>query len=93
MTVCLLVAWFVTFLICAKGVQSAGKASYFLAIFPYVVLFALLIRSVTLEGAGTGILYFVEPKWEMLLSAKVSERKLIFLNKCNSLSLILTKNV
>lgn len=72
LTLCLLVAWITTFLICAKGVQSTGKASYFLALFPYVILFALLIRSVTLEGAGTGILYFIEPKWEMLLSANVS---------------------
>ncbi|KAJ8986156.1 hypothetical protein NQ317_005629 [Molorchus minor] len=71
LTLCLLVAWTITFAVCAKGVQTSGKASYFLAIFPYVILGSLLIRAVTLEGAGMGILYFVEPQWEKLLSAKV----------------------
>ncbi|RZC33029.1 sodium-dependent nutrient amino acid transporter 1, partial [Asbolus verrucosus] len=33
--------------------------------------FALVSISVTLEGAGTGILYFVTPDWDKLLSAKV----------------------
>ncbi|CAH1972723.1 unnamed protein product [Acanthoscelides obtectus] len=71
LTLCLLFCWIVVFAVCAKGVHSSGKASYFLALFPYVVLAALLIRAVTLSGAGTGILYFVEPKWEMLKTAKV----------------------
>ncbi|EFA08707.1 Sodium-dependent nutrient amino acid transporter 1-like Protein [Tribolium castaneum] len=71
LTLCLLCSWIITFCICAKGVQSSGKAAYFLAIFPFIILFALLIRSVTLEGAGQGILYFVKPNWEKLLSAQV----------------------
>ncbi|ERL91033.1 hypothetical protein D910_08375, partial [Dendroctonus ponderosae] len=71
LALCLLVAWAITFGVCAKGVQSSGKASYFLALFPYVVLLALLIRAVTLEGSGTGILYFINPKWDKLLDAKV----------------------
>ncbi|XP_066249189.1 sodium-dependent nutrient amino acid transporter 1-like [Euwallacea similis] len=71
LTLCLLASWIVTFCICARGVHSSGKASYFLAIFPYVVLFALLIRAVTLEGSGTGILYFITPDWAKLLDAKV----------------------
>ncbi|KAJ3644807.1 hypothetical protein Zmor_022510 [Zophobas morio] len=71
LTLCLLCSWTITFCICAKGVQSSGKASYFLAIFPFVILFALLIRAATLEGAGVGILYFITPDWEKLLSAKV----------------------
>ncbi|KAH1015815.1 hypothetical protein HUJ04_007140 [Dendroctonus ponderosae] len=71
LALCLLVAWAITFGVCAKGVQSSGKASYFLALFPYVVLLALLIRAVTLEGSGTGILYFINPKWDKLLDAKL----------------------
>lgn len=71
LTLCLLASWIITFGVCAKGVQSSGKASYFLAIFPYVVLLALLIRAVTLTGSGTGILYFISPDWAKLLDAKV----------------------
>lgn len=55
----------------AKGVKSSGKASYFLAIFPYVIMIALLIRAVTLEGALTGIIFFIKPNWEKLIEAKV----------------------
>lgn len=72
MTLALLVAWTITFAVCAKGIQSTGKASYFLAIFPYIILVALLIRALTLEGAFAGIIYFVQPDWKMLLTAKVS---------------------
>lgn len=42
-----------------------------MAIFPYVVMFTLLGRAVTLDGAVNGIIYFITPKWEQLLLAKV----------------------
>lgn len=54
------------------GVQSSGKAAYFLALFPYVIMFILLIRAVTLPGAWNGILYFIRPQWDKLLDANVS---------------------
>ncbi|XP_026470122.1 sodium-dependent nutrient amino acid transporter 1-like [Ctenocephalides felis] len=71
LTICLFVAWLVVFLVLVKGVSSSGKVSYFLAIFPYVVMIALLIRAATLEGAGKGILFFIEPQWGELLNPKV----------------------
>lgn len=71
LTICLFVAWLTVFLVIARGVKGSGKAAYFLAIFPYVVMIALLIRGVTLPGAGQGILYFFEPQWEELLNPKV----------------------
>ncbi|OAD54951.1 Sodium-dependent nutrient amino acid transporter 1 [Eufriesea mexicana] len=71
LTLCLLISWLSVILITFKGVKSSGKASYFLAIFPYIVLIALLVRAVTLEGAGTGILFFVTPKWSKLLEPTV----------------------
>ena len=44
---------------------------YFTAFFPYVVLTILLIRGLTLDGSIDGIVYFLLPKWESLLNAKV----------------------
>ncbi|RNA18280.1 Sodium- and chloride-dependent glycine transporter 2 [Brachionus plicatilis] len=57
--VSLLVCWLLIFLSLSKGVQSLGKVSYLTAIFPYVMIIALIIRGVTLEGAMNGIEYFI----------------------------------
>ncbi|XP_055844970.1 sodium-dependent nutrient amino acid transporter 1-like [Episyrphus balteatus] len=71
LTIALLVSWIVIFSVIAKGVKSSGKAAYFLALFPYFALFALLIRAVTLEGAMNGIIFFLKPNWAELLNPKV----------------------
>ncbi|XP_017768588.1 PREDICTED: sodium-dependent nutrient amino acid transporter 1-like [Nicrophorus vespilloides] len=71
LTLCLLAAWIITFVVSRRGVQSSGKAAYFLALFPYVVMIALLIRAATLDGAAEGILFFYRPEWSKLLSADV----------------------
>lgn len=44
---------------------------YFTAVFPYVILLALLINNVQLPGATDGILYFVTPVWDKLFEVKV----------------------
>lgn len=71
LTLCLLASWLIIFIIVARGVKSSGKAAYFLAIFPYIVMFILLIRAVTLEGAGNGIIFFLTPEWEKILHLEV----------------------
>ena len=55
-----------------KGVSSSGKVAYFTALFPYVVMIALLIRGLTLPGASQGLLFFFTPQWEKLASLQVS---------------------
>lgn len=72
LTLALFVAWLTTFLVIVRGVKTAGKAAYFLAIFPYVILITLLIRAVTLDGAIDGIIFFLKPNWSELLNLKVS---------------------
>lgn len=67
----LLLAWILVYLCIFKGVKSTGKVVYFTAIFPYIILFALLINNVQLPGALDGIYFFIVPEWEKLLSFEV----------------------
>lgn len=69
---CLLASWGCVLIILIKGVRSSGKASYFLALFPYVGMGILLVRACTLEGAVDGIIYFIKPQFDRLLDPTVS---------------------
>ncbi|XP_074657133.1 sodium- and chloride-dependent glycine transporter 1-like [Tubulanus polymorphus] len=71
LSLCLLLAWVVVFFVLVKGIQSLGKVVYFTALFPYVLLTALLIQGCTLEGSIDGILYYVTPQWDKLLDGEV----------------------
>ncbi|CAG5056600.1 unnamed protein product [Parnassius apollo] len=68
---CNVICWILVYLCICNGVKSVGKIVYFTVLFPYVVLFALFIRGVTLPGAAQGILYFILPDWSQLKNAKV----------------------
>lgn len=67
----LFLAWLCIFCVLARGVKSTGKVAYFLAIFPYIIMIALLLRAVTLEGAVKGIIFFISPNWNKLFEAQV----------------------
>ncbi|XP_031631151.1 sodium-dependent nutrient amino acid transporter 1-like [Contarinia nasturtii] len=71
LTMCLGLTWVIIVSVLIKGVQSSGKASYFLALFPYVILLILLARAVTLPGAFNGILFFIRPQWDKLFDPTV----------------------
>ncbi|PAA62509.1 hypothetical protein BOX15_Mlig002117g2 [Macrostomum lignano] len=71
LAIALFIAWIVVTLVLIKGIQSLGKVSYFTAIFPYLMLTAMLIRGATLPGALQGVLFYVKPKWGRLLDYKV----------------------
>ncbi|XP_022103056.1 sodium- and chloride-dependent glycine transporter 1-like [Acanthaster planci] len=71
LALCLLLAWTVVFFCICRGVKSSGKVVYFTATFPYVVLVILLIRGATLPGSLQGVIYYIEPKFDKLLNARV----------------------
>ncbi|XP_015111219.1 sodium-dependent nutrient amino acid transporter 1 [Diachasma alloeum] len=71
LALCLAGSWICVYGVLSRGIRSTGKASYFLAIFPYVVLIALVIRAVTLDGAVNGIIFFINPNWSKLLEPGV----------------------
>ena len=70
---CLVLAWFIVFLALIKGVKSLGKAVYFTAIFPYVILTVLLCFGLSLDGAVAGILYYVTPRLDRLTDVQVDK--------------------
>lgn len=47
------------------------QAVWITALAPYIVLIILLIRGVTLPGAGEGIKYYLTPQWDKLLESRV----------------------
>ncbi|KAF2357245.1 Sodium:neurotransmitter symporter [Trinorchestia longiramus] len=67
----LAVAWIIVFLVLIKGVHSFGKAVYFTATFPYLIMTVLLIRAATLPGYLDGIYFYLTPQWDKLLTMSV----------------------
>lgn len=71
LVLCLFITWVLVYISVVQGTSSLGKMAYFTAIFPYVVLAALLIVSLQEEGSGDGILFFFKPNLQKLLEIKV----------------------
>lgn len=55
----LILTWVLIYFFVFRGTKSIGKIVWFTAIFPYIMLTALLIRGCTLTGAMEGIEYFL----------------------------------
>ncbi|XP_033742250.1 sodium- and chloride-dependent taurine transporter-like [Pecten maximus] len=71
LALCLLLAWIIIYFCIWKGIKSSGKVMYFTATSPYVLMFVLLIRGVTLDGAIDGIRYYLIPDWQRLQDPQV----------------------
>ncbi|XP_030634302.1 solute carrier family 6 member 11a [Chanos chanos] len=67
----LLLVWIIVYFCIWKGVRSTGKAAYFTATFPYVILLVLLLRGVTLPGATDGIRFYMYPNITRLADPQV----------------------
>ncbi|XP_072703817.1 orphan sodium- and chloride-dependent neurotransmitter transporter NTT5 isoform X7 [Ciconia boyciana] len=58
----LLGAWALVGASLLKGIKSSGKVLYVSTLFPYLVLFCLLVRGLLLEGAVEGVRIMFTPK-------------------------------
>lgn len=63
---CAMIVFLLIYLSIFKGVKTAGKAIWFTALIPYVILAILLLRSLTLNGIFDGLKYYVAPSFERL---------------------------
>ncbi|XP_067856221.1 sodium-dependent neutral amino acid transporter B(0)AT3-like isoform X1 [Heptranchias perlo] len=71
LVMCLFIAWLVVYSCVIRGIESLGKAIYFTATFPYLVLFTLLVRGLTLPGATHGLTYLITPDLTVLKQPRV----------------------
>ncbi|CAF4053272.1 unnamed protein product [Adineta steineri] len=66
LVLCLLLAWILVGICIIQGIKSSGKVVYFTALFPYVVILALIVRGVTLPGARAGLTFYLKPNWQKI---------------------------
>jgi len=66
MFVAFLVSWICIYLCIFKGVTSSGKVVYFSATAPYLMLFVLFVRGISLDGAFDGVAYLFKPDFAKL---------------------------
>ena len=67
----LALSWLLIALSLVRGVASYGKLSYFITLFPYVVLTIFLGFISQKDGFSTGIEFFLTPDWEKLAETEV----------------------
>lgn len=78
MALCLLAVYLICYFSLWKGISTSGKVVWFTALFPYCVLFILLIRGTTLPGAAKGIEYYLTPDFTVLSNPRVSKTNVFF---------------
>ncbi|CAJ0596244.1 unnamed protein product [Cylicocyclus nassatus] len=71
LALCLAFVFLLVYFAIWKGPKSTGKMVWITATAPYIVLTILLIRGVTLPGAGRGIYYYLMPDFNKLSDPKV----------------------
>uniref|UniRef100_A0A914XJA4 Transporter n=1 Tax=Plectus sambesii TaxID=2011161 RepID=A0A914XJA4_9BILA len=65
------IAWLVIYFALWRGITQARKFVYICALSPYAILLVLLVRGVTLPGAGTGLYFLFTPNMTKLTEITV----------------------
>ncbi|NOZ80440.1 MAG: sodium-dependent transporter [DPANN group archaeon] len=67
----LLVVWVLIYLSVRKGVKSVGKVVLVTMPLPIILLLVIFIRGITLDGALSGILFYITPDFSALMSTEI----------------------
>ena len=67
----LAVTWLGMYLCVFRGVRFVSKIVLWTVPLPWLMLLILVIRGLTLEGAVSGLEYYLEPRWELLARPRV----------------------
>ena len=67
----LLLTWVLIYFIIFKGLGVIGKVVSWTVPLPFILLFVLLIRGITLKGAVTGLNFYLDPDFSVLLNPRV----------------------
>ncbi|KAK0055042.1 sodium-dependent dopamine transporter, partial [Biomphalaria pfeifferi] len=71
LVLCLAGVYIICYFSMWKGILVSGKVVWFTALFPYVVLFILMVRGATLPGADKGVQYYLTPNFTRLATSEV----------------------
>ena len=63
----LIAIWVLLYLCIFRGVKAVSKVVLLTVPLPWIMLFILTIRGLTLPGAGQGLAFYLEPDWAELL--------------------------
>ena len=63
--------WIVIWAIIKGGLGRIGKVLLYTVPIPVILIIILVIRGLTLEGAATGLNYYLSPDWSKLTQARV----------------------
>ncbi|XP_036374318.1 sodium- and chloride-dependent betaine transporter-like [Megalops cyprinoides] len=66
LAMCLLLAGVVCYFCVWKGVKYIGKVVYFTTTFPFLLLFILFVRGLSLPGAWEGVKYYLYPDFSKI---------------------------
>lgn len=66
----MLASWALIYFCLFRGVKWVSKVVLITVPLPWLMLFILAIRGVTLEGATTGLSFYLDPVWSKLAEAK-----------------------
>lgn len=68
---CLLLVYVLIFIVLWRGMVNSGKAAYFTASFPYIILTILFLVALGLDGAIDGITKYLTPDWDQMANLNV----------------------